>query len=88
MPVLQFPFRDQDVYSFLPSNVYMCTLIKTKSLILPVGDVFHVADGIIDATFLSAQDDSVEVSVHHSGAETLELRNQPDESKKVHRYIY
>lgn len=51
----------------------MCILIKILSLILPVSDVFHVADGIINPPFFSAQDDSVEVSVNHSGAETLEL---------------
>lgn len=62
----------------------MCMLTKT-SLILPVGDVFHVADGIINASFFSAQDDSVEVSVHDSGAEAFELRNQPDESMKTNK---
>lgn len=53
--------------------------------ILPVGDVFHVADGIINASFLGAQDDSVEVSVHHCGAETFELRNQPAKGMRRNR---
>lgn len=44
---------------------------------LPVGDVFYVANGIIYPPFLSAQDDPVEVSVNHSGAETFKLCNQP-----------
>lgn len=39
----------------------------------PVCDVFHIADGIIYPAFLSAQHDPVEVSIHHSGAETFEL---------------
>lgn len=55
---------------------YMCDLQTVN--VWPVGDVFYVTDGIIYPPFFSTQDDPVEVSVHHSGAKTFKLWNQPD----------
>lgn len=43
----------------------------------PVDDVLHVADGILNAPLLGAQNDPVEVGINHRGAQTLELSHQP-----------
>ena len=51
----------------------------------PVGDVLHVADGVVGAALLGAQDDGVEVPVDHGGAQTLELRHKPDAAQHHHR---
>lgn len=57
-------------------SLYRCDLQKVN--VWPVGDVFDVADGVVYPPFFSTQNDPVEVSVHHSGTETFEFRNQPD----------
>lgn len=46
----------------------------------PVSDVLHVCDGVIDASFLGAQDETVEVSVDHRRPQTLELCHEPRDS--------
>lgn len=79
---MYMPVLHHELYSVLLS------LHTAWSLFLPVRNVFHVADGIINASLLGAQDDSVEVSIHHRGAETFELRNQPDTGIKRNRWIH
>lgn len=49
----------------------------------PVDDVLHVADGILNAPLLGAQDDAVEVGVDHRGAQALELGHQPAAEQRV-----
>ena len=49
----------------------------------PVDDVLHVADGILNAPLLGAQDDAVEVGVDHRGAQALELSYQPAAGHRV-----
>lgn len=38
---------------------------KKKKRLKPVSDVLHICNGIINAPFLGAEDETVEVSIDH-----------------------
>ena len=53
----------------------------------PVGDVLHVADGVVRVALLGAEDDGVEVPVDHGGAQALELSHQPDAAQQHNHWL-